>query len=800
MNSDDASSDDDDFATMGSRGAARAGSSALLSPAASLLSPPSLWSSSDDDDIPGESDTAGLGGAAPDETHRWIGSQPGARRARPKLVANYVIGAKLGEGAYATVREALNTRTLRICAAKVVDTKKLRRLKGGMEGLKREIRVQKTLQRHANLVELLDVHEDAAKERMYLFMEIANGCAVDALLRRGPNGRLPASQVADIIFQACSGLLAMHRRGIVHRDVKPGNMLLNVDGKLKMSDFGVAEFLDRYNIEDNVTRTSGSPAFQAPEIAKGDDEYSGMKVDVWALGVSAYQLLTGSIPFYADNMVDLFATIARGRYAPLSDSIVDASGRSAIESMLVLDWRERASVEELLKHPWVARAENPPSEARREDEGWVPVPRKHFSVLDLAQRMIDNGELSNSSAVREPESARSRPSAAEGTLQRLFSPSSDPSVSTDALVGDRDDVPQTFEPVGTRSSAPAERRSLGDVFSGFGAHVGKERRQGLPGSSVNNSSGQLCSPDQDIGDASSEVAVENEWRHVVAPHSGVARAVTCVDDRFVVSAGDAFEAPPKRSGEPPTAQIFPSEFARGEVSSAGHDAAVHVALKAGLAGASPQSAAADRSFEEEPDLLASALAIPHNEPLFDVESSFATPPAVGAANPNAAAGSTLPVADKPSMEPEVDLLAGALALPHRTPLALPPQAPSEFVVEPNRGGSEASFDVQAYIADALAVRAAIPAAANPPAPGVATRPRAEPEGNLLGGARALPPRTALPFPPEVASESVADANTARSSDARGTSPTRVDAMPTPLETESPSQPEGATVQSNCILM
>jgi serine/threonine protein kinase len=406
--SDNDSSDDELFAALTNAadaggdyggGAARSlfsvGSSAVLT-TTGAAAPTALWSSSDE-----EVESASVTGN--DSSTRHVG-EPRPSTPKPKTVGSYIVGAKIGEGAYATVREGLNTDTLRIVAVKIVDMRRLRKVKGGVESIKREIKVQKALKRHPRLIELLHVHEDIAHARMYLFMEMATGCTLQELLDSAPEGKLPPSQVAFFLHQTLSGLLCMHGRGVVHRDIKPSNLMLNANSALKIADFGVAEFLDQYTTDDNVTRTSGSPAFQAPEIANGEVGYSGMKVDVWAVGVSAYFLLVGRIPFHADTLVGLFSNIATGDYAEpteLGTNVCDA-----IRQMLEVDWHKRASVECMLKHPWIARSERMPPCETQEREGWLRVAKKEFSILGLAQRLVeDEGTKAHTSAVDTPSAS-----------------------------------------------------------------------------------------------------------------------------------------------------------------------------------------------------------------------------------------------------------------------------------------------------------------------------------------------------------------------------------------------------------
>jgi serine/threonine protein kinase len=382
----DDSSDDELFAALSAASAGFGVAAGGRTTSGTFLPGPvasssSLWSSSDEDEN-------GHG-----DGESWIGRTP-RTPSTPKMVGRFLIGAKIGEGAYASVREGLNMDTLRIVAVKIVDMRRLRKVRGGVENVKLEVRAQKALKRHPNIIELMGVQEDVSKAKMYIFLEMANGCTLQELLEAAPKKCLPSSQVAFFVNQTLVGLLYMHRRGVVHRDIKPSNLMLTASGELKIADFGVAEFLDKYEIEDSVTRTTGSPAFQAPEIANGEDGYSGMKVDVWAVGISAYFLLVGRIPFEGETLVALFNAIAEGKYDEPSE--LDEMARDALRKMLEVDWHKRIGVEELLKHPWISRASRLLPLSKQVEEGWVPIPCKQFTVLDLAQRLMDESKPSES--------------------------------------------------------------------------------------------------------------------------------------------------------------------------------------------------------------------------------------------------------------------------------------------------------------------------------------------------------------------------------------------------------------------
>jgi serine/threonine-protein kinase 11 len=139
--------------------------------------------------------------------------------------------------------------------------------------------------KHKNVIELLDVLFNDEKQKMYLIMEYCVG-ELQKMLESVPDKKLPIFQAHNYFQQLISGLEYLHSRGIIHKDIKPGNLLLTLDHSLKISDFGVAEQLDSFAPNDECTTGQGSPAFQPPEIANGHESFSGFKVDIWSTGVT----------------------------------------------------------------------------------------------------------------------------------------------------------------------------------------------------------------------------------------------------------------------------------------------------------------------------------------------------------------------------------------------------------------------------------------------------------------------------------------------------------------------------------
>ncbi|WP_345009623.1 serine/threonine-protein kinase [Streptomyces shaanxiensis] len=151
---------------------------------------------------------------------------------------------------------------------------------------------------HPNVVGVRDFGEH--DNQLYLVMELVEGDSLARTLAR--SGALPAERVARVAAEAAAGLAAAHRQGIVHRDIKPGNLLLDADGTLKIGDFGIARFLDDPGAALTATgQIVGTSLYLAPERALGQP--AGPPSDVYALGCVLYQLLTGRPPFHADTAV-----------------------------------------------------------------------------------------------------------------------------------------------------------------------------------------------------------------------------------------------------------------------------------------------------------------------------------------------------------------------------------------------------------------------------------------------------------------------------------------------------------------
>uniref|UniRef100_A0A8C7E8L4 Serine/threonine-protein kinase STK11 n=1 Tax=Nothoprocta perdicaria TaxID=30464 RepID=A0A8C7E8L4_NOTPE len=294
------------------------------------------------------------------------------RRKRAKLIGKYLMGDLLGEGSYGKVKEMLDSETLCRRAVKILKKKKLRRIPNGEANVKKEIQLLRRL-RHKNVIQLVDVLYNEENVQAghflnsaftYMVMEYCV-CGMQEMLDSVPEKRFPVFQAHGYFCQLIDGLEYLHSQGIVHKDIKPGNLLLTTNGTLKISDLGVAEALHPFAEDDTCRTSQGSPAFQPPEIANGLDTFSGFKVDIWSAGVTLYNITTGLYPFEGDNIYKLFENIGKGDYTipedcgpPLSD---------LLRGMLEYDPAKRFSIQQIRQHNWFRKK-------HAQAEALVPIP------------------------------------------------------------------------------------------------------------------------------------------------------------------------------------------------------------------------------------------------------------------------------------------------------------------------------------------------------------------------------------------------------------------------------------------
>jgi serine/threonine-protein kinase len=228
------------------------------------------------------------------------------------IAGRYELGRRLGIGGMSTVQLALDRRLERNVAVKLL-AEHLADDPAFVSRFRREALAAARLV-HPNVVQVFDFGFDEAAHHHFIVMEAVPGRSCAELLRE--RGHLDVEQAVEIVAQACRGLDYAHRNGVVHRDVKPGNLLVTDDGVVKLADFGIAKATEQSSITQ-VGSVLGTAAYLAPEQARG--EASGPRSDLYALGVVAYQLMSGRLPYEALSLSELALKQQRELPAPLDE-------------------------------------------------------------------------------------------------------------------------------------------------------------------------------------------------------------------------------------------------------------------------------------------------------------------------------------------------------------------------------------------------------------------------------------------------------------------------------------------------
>lgn len=212
-----------------------------------------------------------------------------------KINDRYQIVRTIGEGGMANVYLAYDTILDRNVAVKI--------LRGDLAGDEKFVRrfqreaIAASSLSHPNIVEMYDVGEDDGK--YFIVMEYIEGRTLKSLIKR--RGALTLPEVIDIMLQLTSGISCAHNSYIIHRDIKPQNVMILDDGRVKITDFGIAMALNTELTQTNSVM--GSVHYLPPEQANGSG--STIKSDIYSLGILMYELLTGTLPFKGDNAVEI---------------------------------------------------------------------------------------------------------------------------------------------------------------------------------------------------------------------------------------------------------------------------------------------------------------------------------------------------------------------------------------------------------------------------------------------------------------------------------------------------------------
>ncbi|XP_027359648.1 CBL-interacting serine/threonine-protein kinase 6-like isoform X2 [Abrus precatorius] len=274
------------------------------------------------------------------------------------LHGKYELGRLLGHGTFAKVYHARNLKTGRSVAMKVVGKEKVMKV-GMMEQIKREISAMNMV-KHPNIVQLHEVM--ASKSKIYIAMELVRG---GELFNKIARGRL-REEVARLYFQQLiSAVDFCHSRGVFHRDLKPENLLLDEEGNLKVTDFGLSTFSEHLWHDGLLHTTCGTPAYVAPEVI-GKKGYDGAKADIWSCGVILYVLLAGFLPFQDENLVAMYKKIYRGDFK--CPPWFSSEARRLITKLLDPNPNTRITISKIMDSSWFKKPVPKSMMERRKNE------------------------------------------------------------------------------------------------------------------------------------------------------------------------------------------------------------------------------------------------------------------------------------------------------------------------------------------------------------------------------------------------------------------------------------------------
>lgn len=388
-----------------------------------------------------------------------------------RIVGRYRLGRQLASGGMGTVWQGWDERLQRPVAIKRLH------MQPGLTETERDVAVKRVMREarltarlhHPSAVQVFDVVDEG--DTPCLIMQYVPSRSLQEIVRE--NGPLPPDEVARIGTQVAAALAAAHRAGIVHRDVKPGNILMAEDGTAKITDFGISRAADDITLT-STGMVTGTPAFLAPEVARGAT--SDFASDVYSLGATLYMAVEGNPPFGTDpNPMAVLYRVASGESDPPTHSgpltpmlkammSVDAAGRpsmvevantlpslhavtpEALTTSVIANERRPTPADTLaLSPPPPVNRPDPPREDRERRRSWLPIVAAAIVVAIGAVLAIVllNGRGDNKN----------------GASARTSSPPPSPSTSTAPSTAPAPTTPSPTTSPPTPSSPKASRTS-----------------------------------------------------------------------------------------------------------------------------------------------------------------------------------------------------------------------------------------------------------------------------------------------------------------------------------------------------
>lgn len=264
------------------------------------------------------------------------------------LLQKYELGRLLGHGTFAKVYHARNIRTSQGVAIKMIDKEKVFKV-GLIDQIKREVSVMR-LVRHPNIVQLYEVM--ASKSKIYFVLEYVKG---GELFNKVLKGKIKEDVSRKYFQQLICAVDFCHSRGVYHRDLKPENLLLDDNGNLKVSDFGLSALAESKKQDGLLHTTCGTPAYVAPEVINRKG-YDGAKADIWSCGVILFVLMAGYLPFHEPNLMEMYKKIGKAEFK--FPNWFPSDVRKLISRILDPNPATRISIRKITENSWFRKGFN----------------------------------------------------------------------------------------------------------------------------------------------------------------------------------------------------------------------------------------------------------------------------------------------------------------------------------------------------------------------------------------------------------------------------------------------------------
>ena len=252
----------------------------------------------------------------------------------------YILKSQLGKGSFGECYSCVSKEDNKEYAIKIMSKEKLKEKNILFHLARSEITIQQTLN-SPKIVKLKEYIEDS--KYIYIIQEFCKNNSLSKLLSK--RKYLTEIEVQNYIFQLIQGLHYLHSRKIIHRDIKPNNLLLDEKLELKIADFGLSKKLSE---GQKLKEQLGTQVYMAPEMWELSEGGYSFEVDIWSLGITMYQLLTGELPFKVKN--NNGRNIIKGEFGFPENPLVSKEAKNLIKQLLVIEPKKRPSLNQIVYH------------------------------------------------------------------------------------------------------------------------------------------------------------------------------------------------------------------------------------------------------------------------------------------------------------------------------------------------------------------------------------------------------------------------------------------------------------------